>query len=371
MGCTSSKQKDRITSDIDDSLAESDARGELNLKILLLGPGESGKSTFLKQIKLIYDIKLTDVELSTLASSLKRNTMQCMQILVDKAHQFDLSLGVDEEIGQAILDYELGDDSNFDGTIAEIVSILWKNPAIQETFKRRNEFWILEAAPYYFENVQRVASPDFQPTERDIVMTRVVTTGITSTQINIPEKQMAYTIVDVGGQRNERRKWIHCFDRVKAVLFVINLADYNNVLYEDTLVNRMTEAVQLFATTANNTLFENTPFFLVLNKRDLLEEVLPTRSIQTCEAFSDYTGDRNDVNGVIEFISAKLRGMVHNGDPGRVHVLPMSACQRSEIETAWELIKKTLEESYSEKLDASRKYLADRGLDVGPSQSST
>jgi hypothetical protein len=48
-------------------------------------------------------------------------------------------------------------------------------------------------------------------------------------------------VVDVGGQRSERKKWIHCFDDVKAIVFVVSLAGYNQVLFEDEEMNRMHE----------------------------------------------------------------------------------------------------------------------------------
>jgi G-protein alpha subunit len=57
---------------------------------------------------------------------------------------------------------------------------------------------------------------------------------------------------DVGGQRNERKKWIHCFDDVTAVIFVASLSEYDQVLYEDNTVNRMEEAVTLFSDIANS-----------------------------------------------------------------------------------------------------------------------
>lgn len=40
-----------------------------------------------------------------------------------------------------------------------------------------------------------------------------------------------YSLVDVGGQRSERRKWMHCFDDVKAVVFLVGLSGYHQVQY--------------------------------------------------------------------------------------------------------------------------------------------
>ena len=42
-----------------------------------------------------------------------------------------------------------------------------------------------------------------------------------------------FSIVDVGGQRNERKKWIHCFENVNAIIFVSALSEYDLVLVED------------------------------------------------------------------------------------------------------------------------------------------
>ncbi len=41
-----------------------------------------------------------------------------------------------------------------------------------------------------------------------------------------------YRMVDVGGQRSERRKWIHCFENVTSVMFLVAISEYDQVLYE-------------------------------------------------------------------------------------------------------------------------------------------
>ena len=46
-------------------------------------------------------------------------------------------------------------------------------------------------------------------------------------------RQVVFHMVDVGGQRSERRKWIHCFEGVAAIIFVVALNAYDQMLSED------------------------------------------------------------------------------------------------------------------------------------------
>lgn len=55
-----------------------------------------------------------------------------------------------------------------------------------------------------------------------------------------------WSVVDVGGQRSERRKWINCFDGVQGIIFIVNLAGYCKVLYEDRNVIDLHESLELF-----------------------------------------------------------------------------------------------------------------------------
>jgi hypothetical protein len=124
---------------------------------------------------------------------------------------------------KALVDYEIAVDSrtaklvtqytqcNTELTLptAILIAKLWPRKPIQEAWAKRDDFWYLDAASYYFEHVERIGDPDFEPTEEDIVMARVRTTGISVTEFT--QNGIDYSIVDVGGQRNERKKWIHCF----------------------------------------------------------------------------------------------------------------------------------------------------------------
>ena len=95
-------------------------------------------------------------------------------------------------------------------------------------------------------------------------------------------------MLDVGGQRSERRKWIHCFDKVSAVLFVAALSEYDQVLREDDSQNRMKESLLLFDEICNSPWFRTTAFILFLNKMDLFKEKIQRVNLNVC--FQDYSG---------------------------------------------------------------------------------
>jgi len=113
---------------------------------------------------------------------------------------------------------------------------------------------------------------------------------------------------DVGGQRNERKKWIHCFDDVTAVIFVAALSEYDQKLFEDANTNRMVEAIDLFDEIANNRYFRESSMILFLNKRDLFEIKIEKVAVDSIDAFSDFKAEEglsNYDNG-IKFFLAKF-----------------------------------------------------------------
>ena len=102
---------------------------------------------------------------------------------------------------------------------------------------------------------------------------------------------------DVGGQRSERKKWIHCFENVTTILFLVAISEYDQLLFEDETVNRMQEALTLFDSICNSRWFVKTSIILFLNKIDRFKEKLPVSPMKSY--FPDYEGklDQNGING--------------------------------------------------------------------------
>ena len=95
-----------------------------------------------------------------------------------------------------------------------------------------------------------LGKPDYIPTEQDILRCRVLTSGIFETKFTVDKVQ--FHMFDVGGQREERRKWIQCFNDVTAIIFVAACSSYNMVLREDPNKNRVRESLELLGSIWNN-----------------------------------------------------------------------------------------------------------------------
>lgn len=93
---------------------------------------------------------------------------------------------------------------------------------------------------------------------------------------------------DVGGQRSERKKWIHCFEAVTSIIFCVALSEYDQVLLEESGQNRMNESLVLFESVINSRWFLRTSIILFLNKIDLLKAKLPKVPLE--RYFPEYTG---------------------------------------------------------------------------------
>lgn len=271
-------------------LIEQQLNDLFRFKILLLGAGESGKSTVVKQLQLIHSKKkMQDKELSLIAQSLHSNVIDCMKALVHAATTFNYAPQFndnDRNIINALFSHDENERITLD--LCNALITLFNTQPIQLTYERRSEFWLLDSFPYCMQHLQRFCQTSFVPTEEDTVMARIRTTGIVVTELQhriVAERPdepnyLTYQVVDVGGQRNERKKWLHCFDNVTAIMFIVNLAGYNQVLFEDQRKNRMVEELELFSTITHNPLFADTPIMLFLNKKDLFETMIQQASLK-------------------------------------------------------------------------------------------
>ncbi|KDQ21216.1 hypothetical protein BOTBODRAFT_99153 [Botryobasidium botryosum FD-172 SS1] len=295
MGCAQSTGLDDGAKARNDEIESQLKRDRLNakneIKMLLLGAGESGKSTVLKQMKLIHHGGYSEQERDQYKEIVFSNTIQSMRAILEAMPLLDIPLSPSNDARRSVilaLPGQLEGDS-LPRDVADAVRGLWADPSVRDAVKRSREFQLNDSAVYFFNALDRMAAPNYLPTDQDILRSRVKTTGITETTFRVGD--LNYRLFDVGGQRSERKKWIHCFENVTALVFLVSLSEYDQMLYEDESVNRMQEALTLFDSICNSRWFVKTSIILFLNKIDLFAEKLPISPM--VEYFPDYTGGDN------------------------------------------------------------------------------
>jgi len=275
--------------DIDSRIRRDKEALRNEVKMLLLGAGESGKSTILKQMKLIHDSGYSREEREAYREIVFSNTIQSMRVILEAMVSMNISFSDPENAKQKEVIMELPHQIEADvmpTKVAAAVKALWTDAGIQACFNRSREYQLNDSAKYYFEAIDRVAAPNYLPTDLDVLKSRVKTTGITESTFRIGD--LNYRMFDVGGQRSERKKWIHCFENVTAIVFLVAISEYDQVLVEDETVNRMNEALTLFDSICNSRWFVKTSIILFLNKIDLFREKLPKSPM--AKYFPDFTG---------------------------------------------------------------------------------
>lgn len=253
---------------------EKQQRGNANqedqkIKLLLLGAGESGKSTIFKQMKVLYGTGMSEEERHMMTPVVYSNVLTSMKTLIDAAKELGHVDQVKDKGAMEMVE-NAQDDTVINGEMGDAIKSLWADPGIQMTWEDRSKFQIIDSVVGYFDKIDEIKQDDYLCDTADILLARVRTSGIVEESYNIDG--VTFVMYDVGGQRNERKKWIHCFEDVTAVIFVAAISEYNQMLYEDSSQNRMDEALELFNEIANSKWFNNSSMILFLNKRDLLHE---------------------------------------------------------------------------------------------------
>jgi len=97
-------------------------------------------------------------------------------------------------------------------------------------------------------------------------------------------------MIDVGGQRGERSKWIHQFEDVTAIIYCVGISEYDQVIREDGKTNRLHESLDVFTSVCQNEWLAGKPIILFLNKKDIFAEKIKRTNLNVC--FPDYNGTK-------------------------------------------------------------------------------
>uniref|UniRef100_A0A673BL99 GNAS complex locus n=1 Tax=Sphaeramia orbicularis TaxID=375764 RepID=A0A673BL99_9TELE len=230
-------------------------------RLLLLGAGESGKSTIVKQMRILHVNGFNAEEKKQKIQDIRKNVKDA---IVGFYH--------DTIVALCCL---------LRGMVMAVCFLMSVFIFLQEFFDHAKKLWDDEGVKACFER-----SNEYQLIDCDLLRCRVLTSGIFETRFQVDK--VNFHMFDVGGQRDERRKWIQCFNDVTAIIFVVASSSYNMVIREDNNTNRLREALDLFRSIWNNRWLRTISVILFLNKQDMLAEKVLAGKSKIEDYFPEY-----------------------------------------------------------------------------------
>lgn len=308
-------------------------------KLLLIGCCGSGTSTIFKQAKILYkEIPFTEEERESIKFIIQSNVYGYLGILLEGRERFE-----DEALNEMKKTVSTGngvaDDEKTIYSIpprlktfsdwllktmvagnledifpaatreyAPVVEELWNHPAMQATYKRRNELEMLPGVSSYFlEQAVNISRADYTPSDVDILYAEHVTSsnGLSSVDFSFPQLSsdesddktdqhnslLRFQLIRVQARGfGENCKWLEMFEDVRVVIFCVSLSDFDQYVTDGdgNSVNKMMLNKKLFNSIVTHPTYDQMEFLLVLNKFDLFEEKLERVPLTSCDWFSDF-----------------------------------------------------------------------------------
>jgi len=324
------------------------------VKLLLLGTGDSGKTTLRKQLKNVYGDGFGESSRKQVAPVIIQNVIDGYKDILKAMGNFGIKLDAGNEKSKdaaEVIRNFTGQPAYLNSEQAKACLVLLDDDGFAACVTRKSEYGLQDCWATFIQELRNYPSwggEQWIPSTNDCVIARVRTSGIIEESFTLNSVQ--FRIFDVGGQRAERRKWIHQFDNVTTVIFVMSLSEYDQNLYEDNTKNRLEEALELFDEIANSKWFVSTSLLLFMNKRDLfekkyVEERIPL-NVSGCFPDAPDMGEQPNAKVAIDYLTDLFRRRIRSTDKDFSHFVTTASnpenVQRVFDEAKMKILKKNL-----------------------------
>jgi guanine nucleotide-binding protein G(i) subunit alpha len=190
----------------------------------------------------------------------------------------------------------------------------------------------------WFKEIQRIAQPDYIPTESDIL--RIQDRSADVREYTFTTHKLNIRVFDWGVHNHKLVGMFHPFDALTSLLLVVDLSSYDedeHHLPSGDSLNSVTTALETFGAIVNNQRFMRSGVILFFNKVGRFKQKLATHPL--CNYFPDFSGG-NNFERATDYIISRFHQV--NQARRRIYIHFTESADRSNISMMFAAINDTL-----------------------------
>lgn len=300
MNCLYSEEM-RIYRNVERELQLYKRKYNRRIKLLLLGTRGSGKSTFIRQMRLFYDKTNGTCNRKSYINTIYRNIFEAMKNIIAAMDKLQIPFEIQQNaFNNSILIKYVNLNSELNLNLPYLIALkeLWTDSGIQKCYLHRREYNLLDSTKYFFTHLDRIAADGYVPNDEDLLRLREPSNAID--EHSFIYHKVEFHITDISCHLSERKKWLHLFDNVTAIIYLVAISEYDQFSFGGDGRNCLRESLELLRTITSYEYFNDISIILVFNKNDLLEEKIKHSHLK--DYFPEYRGPCSDPLAARNFI---------------------------------------------------------------------
>ncbi|KDQ55943.1 hypothetical protein JAAARDRAFT_36721 [Jaapia argillacea MUCL 33604] len=236
----------------------------------------------------------------------------------------------------------------------EDMKALWHDPVVRGVLWRRG-VRMEETSGFFLNDIDRIATRDYDPSDDDVVRARLRTVGIQEHSFVFEEGRAAgheWLMYDVGGARTSRAAWLPFFDDVDAIIFMAPISAFDEKLVEDRRVNRLDDTYQLWKSVVSSRLLSHTQIILFMNKVDILKKKIKD-GVRVKDWVTSYGDRKNDAVSVLKYFQQHFKEIskLHSPEPRPFYVHVTSVVDTTTTATTLDTVEEGILRNHLRRAD--------------------
>lgn len=269
---------------IDRALQEEATSLRRETKLVMVGHISSGKELVMHQMKVLYARGYYSSEQrKTYRSAVRSTTRLLLHSIIDLLKDTGLHLpsNLTQDFAILLHEVETKDTQHITPEAVKAVKNIWTYPDFAKKYTRNFEIDFPQYAPYFAQELARIAGKDYLPSEADIIRLNQDFGGIKELRFNWDELDVHLFNINGYIPDQFRKRWFHQLENATSLVYTVDVSRYDRPHLGQSKDSQLLDDFRNFEAWANSPKFANSSIILLLNNFSRFREKLQYSPLTT------------------------------------------------------------------------------------------